>query len=126
MLKELKKQGYHLGLITNGRVNHQRNNINQLNLESILDCIVVSDEVGMKKSNQDIFLYALNLLNVSSKEAIYVGDHLINDIQASKAVGMISVLKQDFIDQSKQADFTINQLDGLLPIAQMLKGNIVK
>lgn len=28
MLKGLKKQGYLLGLITNGDVNHQRNNIN--------------------------------------------------------------------------------------------------
>lgn len=56
MLKELKKQGYLLGLITNGRVNHQRNNINQLNLESILDCIVVADEVGMEKPNQDLLI----------------------------------------------------------------------
>lgn len=39
---------------------------------------------------------------------------------------MISVLKQDFIDKSKQADFTINQLDGLLPIVQMLRENSVK
>lgn len=89
-------------------------------MESILDFIVVSDEVGMRKPNQDSFLYALNLLNVSSKEAIHVGDHLINDVQASNAVGRISVLKQDFIDKSKQADFTINQLDGLLPIIQIL------
>lgn len=126
ILKELKKQGYLLGLITNGRVDFQRNNINQLNLESILDCIVVSDEVGMKKPNKEIFLYALDLLNVSSKEAIYVGDHIINDVQASKAVGMISVLKQDSIIKSLQADFTIHQLDELLDIVQTLRKNSVK
>lgn len=119
VLTKLKEQGYLLGLVTNGRVGHQRNNVIKLGIDSLFDCIVVSDEVGMRKPNADIFHYALDLLNVHPSEAIYVGDHLINDVQASKNVGMTSVLLKDAANvESSIADYIIDQFDGVLEVVR--------
>ena len=120
VLTQLKEQGYQLGLVTNGRIGHQRNNVNKLGIASLFDCIVVSDEVGMRKPNANIFQHALDILNVLPTEAIYVGDHLVNDVQASKAIGMMSVWKQDSINHSPLADYTIDQFDELVDVVKHL------
>ena len=124
VLKKLKEQGYLLGLVTNGRVGHQRNNVIKLGIDSLFDCIVVSDEVGMKKPNANIFHFALDLINVHPNEAMYVGDHLVNDVQASKEVGMISVwLKSSDFKEDSIADYTIDQFDEILDVVKSIEHN---
>lgn len=123
-LKKLKEQGYLLGLVTNGRVGHQRNNVIKLGIDSLFDCIVVSDEVGMKKPNANIFHFALDLLNVHPSEAMYVGDHLVNDVQASKEVGMTSVwLKNSAYEEDSIADYTIDQFEEILDVVRSIENN---
>lgn len=124
VLKKLKEQGYLLGLVTNGRVGHQRNNVIKLGIDSLFDCIVVSDEVGMRKPDANIFNYALDILNVLPNEAIYVGDHLINDVQASNDVGMISVwIKDPSYKEDSKTDYVINQFDEVLDVVRTIENN---
>lgn len=52
----------------------------------------VSDEVGMRKPNADIFHYALDLLHVHPSEAVYVGDHLIQ--QNDHIIGWLTLEKE--------------------------------
>ncbi|GAA3314664.1 hypothetical protein GCM10020331_007770 [Ectobacillus funiculus] len=50
---------------------------------------------GLKKPQAEIFLRALERLDVSPEESVYVGDHPENDVIAARNVGMNAVWKKD-------------------------------
>ncbi|WP_214795076.1 MULTISPECIES: HAD family hydrolase [unclassified Exiguobacterium] len=116
MLHELKRRKYKLGMITNGYGRFQMDNIERLGIDHLFDTILISEWEGVKKPNPEIFMLALERLGVSSSEAIYMGDHPINDIQASMHVGMTSVWKRTDVwnDIEIEADFTIDELNEIL------------
>lgn len=67
---------------------------------------------------------ALDTLGVKPTESIYVGDHPINDVQASRSVGMTGVWKKDkHWDAPVQADFIIDDLSELKYILNQLQAD---
>jgi putative hydrolase of the HAD superfamily len=82
---------YKLGLITNGRTSIQYGKIDLLALRGSFDYIAVSEEVGVKKPDRRIYELALDRLGVAPKEAVYIGDHPVNDIGGARAAGMHAV-----------------------------------
>ncbi len=78
VLLNLKKNGYKLGVITDGRPVGQRNKIKALALDKIMDCIIVTDELGgeeFRKPNPKAFELMREKLNVEFYEMMYVGDN---------------------------------------------------
>ncbi len=118
VLKALRKESLFLGMITNGRNPFQVENIDALGIKNYFHTILVSESEGIKKPNPKIFISALQRLGVQPEESIYVGDHLENDVIASKRVGMISVWKRPnrVGDTHPDADFIIHDLAELLSI----------
>ena len=110
MLQDLKKEGFHLGMITNGRGQFQLDNMRALGIESFFDTILISEWEGMKKPDPTIFKKALQALNVLPDECIFVGDHPENDVKAAQAVGMRAVWKRDEQWNHAPADFIIDDL----------------
>lgn len=95
VLKELRNRGILLGMITNGFTEFQFLNIRALGIDKYIDIILVSEQEGVKKPQAEIFQRALERLNVSPKESLYVGDHPENDVIAARNVGMNAVWKKD-------------------------------
>lgn len=95
MLEDLSSQSLRLGMITNGRGQFQLNNIQALGIEEHFDEILISEWEGMAKPDPAIFHKALTSLGVLPEEAVYVGDHPKNDIQAAKAAGLKAIWKKD-------------------------------
>jgi putative hydrolase of the HAD superfamily len=60
-------------------------------LADLLDTIVFSDDVGVRKPEPAIFLKALADLGVEPARALYVGDRLDKDVQGAAGVGMATV-----------------------------------
>ena len=90
-LKELKKQHYTLGLLTN--LNEDMNTIcRRLGLEPYLDFVVTSEEVGSDKPEPPIFLEALKRARVDTSEAIHVGDQYKIDVAGARGVGISPIL----------------------------------
>jgi putative hydrolase of the HAD superfamily len=110
MLEELKSKNIALGIITNGKGNFQMENILALGIEKYFDIILISEWEGIKKPDPLIFIKALQLLNVSAKESVFVGDHPENDVKAARSVGMIGIWKKDFQWCNVEADYTIEDL----------------
>jgi putative hydrolase of the HAD superfamily len=57
----------------------------------LLDCfsaVVVSGEWGWMKPHPGIYREALRRLDVEHRQALFVGDDLVNDVKGPKAVGM--------------------------------------
>lgn len=79
---------YRLGLITNGPAHSQRPKIACLGLAQWMQCCIVSGEVGVAKPDPQIFGFALQQLDVSPQQAVYVGDSLEFDLHGAYAAGI--------------------------------------
>jgi putative hydrolase of the HAD superfamily len=90
-LNALAADGYHLGLITNGRIAVQEPKIAAMKLSRWLDPILISEAAGMEKPDQRIFEMALEELGISASEAWFVGDNPHFDMEGARAVGMTGV-----------------------------------
>ena len=94
MLKDLKAQGYLLGIITDGRPEGQRAKIKALGLEALVDQIIVTDEFGgaeYRKPNPLAFETMSQKLEVEYSQMCYVGDNINKDFIAPQQLGMRSI-----------------------------------
>ena len=121
MLGGLKKNGFALGMITNGYGQFQMDNINALQIEQYFDVILVSEWEGIKKPNPQIFMNALQKLHVEPSESVFIGDHPENDVKAAQYVGMKAIWKKDVEWNDVQADAVIDDYLELPLILENLK-----
>ena len=94
LLKDLRAQGYLLGVITDGRPEGQRAKIQALGLENLVDEIIVTDEFGgaeYRKPNTIAFETMHKRLGVPYKQMCYVGDNINKDFIAPQQLGMRSI-----------------------------------
>ncbi len=94
VLAELKRRGYHIGLISNtGRTwgRFLRPIQDDLGLGKYFDDRVFSDELGVRKPEAGIFEAALSHLSLRPDQVVHVGDDLEADIAGSKALGLRAV-----------------------------------
>lgn len=120
MLIKLKNQSIKLGIITNGKGQFQMDNIKALGIEKYFDTILVSEWEGIKKPNPQIFIKALDQLNVLAEESIYVGDHPENDVKAAQTVGMKAIWKRDFHCGDVETNFIIDDLEELSSVIERI------
>ena len=118
MLEELKNNKIALGMITNGYGQFQMDNIKALDIEKYFDVILVSEWEGIKKPNPQIFMNALEKLNVEPSESVFIGDHPENDVKGAQNVGMKGIWKKDNQWTDIEADAII---DDYLELPLMLK-----
>jgi putative hydrolase of the HAD superfamily len=91
LLKSLRARGYKLGIVTNGRVAMQRAKIESLGLDRLIDVVIISEAIGVKKPNAGIFEAALAAIGARADETVFVGDDPERDIVGPAKVGMRTV-----------------------------------
>lgn len=94
LLRQLRNKGFLLGVITDGRPEGQRAKIKALGLESLVDYIIVTDELGgveYRKPNPRAFETMKEKLGVEYSEMCYVGDNIKKDFVAPEKLGMRSI-----------------------------------
>lgn len=82
---------YKTALITNGRTAIQYGKIDKLGIRDDFDCILVSEEAGVKKPDPRIYNKVLDQLGLQPDQCIYIGDHPVNDIQGAADCGMEAI-----------------------------------
>lgn len=111
LLEYIASKGIKLAMITNGYGEFQLGNVEALGIVQYFDFIMVSELEGLRKPDEEIFKRALERLGIGASEAIYVGDHPINDVMASRRVGMKGIWKADsFYDDKFDRDGEIRDL----------------
>ena len=78
----LRKRGFKLGIITDGRPEGQWNKIHALALDKLTDKIIVTDELGgesFRKPNSKAFEIMRDFLDVKFEEMMYIGDNPAKD-----------------------------------------------
>ncbi len=90
-LEELKRQGFKLGLITNGPAEMQREKLARFPIEPYFGSVVIEGVFGAGKPDRAVFEHSLRVAGVAPAEAWHVGDNLYADIGGAQAVGIHAV-----------------------------------
>ncbi|MCF6136745.1 HAD family hydrolase [Pseudalkalibacillus berkeleyi] len=121
MFAYLKNKDIQLGIITNGETVFQTKTIQALSLEDHFQTILISENEGIRKPSEAIFTKCLHQLKVSPKEAIYVGDHPENDIQAAARIGFTTIwIENGCYDEPSIADFKVKDLSHVPMILEQI------
>lgn len=115
-LQALRAQGLRIGVVTNGRVAVQQAKLESLGLAPLADAVLISEAEGLRKPDAAIFRRALDRLGAAPHEAVHVGDHPVNDVQAARAAGLRAVWMRDRHWPEPEADGVIDTLPELLAL----------
>jgi len=111
----LKARGLKIGLVSNGFQKDLDHVLNELNLKHWFDSVVCIDSCNCAKPNKEIFLYALDKLQINPNETVFVGDSIVHDYDGALGVGIRPFLIDREQKHSSQYNI-INSLTDLLTI----------
>ena len=109
---------FKLGLLTNGPSSLQRSKIDVLEIEDWFDEIIVSGEHYLAKPDPRIFYIAMNQLNCTPEESIYIGNSLKYDVRGSNNAGIPVIWKKngqekEIEDETIKPNMVIDELKEL-------------
>ena len=116
-LQKLRVMGVKMGIVTNGLKSDYRQILEKVGLLDFFDVKVGIDNVGKMKPDRDIFLYALNELDASPSETLFVGDQLIEDYKGAKEAGLTPL----FIDRDDVIGSNVEKIRSLKEIMNYLR-----
>ena len=90
-LTDLKGRGLILGLISNID-RDMAATLEEVGLQSLIQVVVTSLDVGFSKPHPEIFKAALSQAGVPASEAVFVGDHYRVDVVGANQAGIKGVL----------------------------------
>jgi HAD superfamily hydrolase (TIGR01509 family) len=96
VLTDLKKMGIRTAVVSNtpwgssGRA--WRSELARHGLLTALDAVVFCTDVGWRKPHPIPFRRALDLLDISAQEAVFVGDDPVWDVEGAKGAGLRPIL----------------------------------
>ncbi|TFG16471.1 MAG: TIGR02253 family HAD-type hydrolase [Promethearchaeota archaeon] len=130
-LKKIRDMGIKSAIISDGIPIKQYEKILRLQIDELIDLIVITDEVGIRKPNPKLFEYFLEKFGVKGNETIYVGDNLEKDIIPAKINGINTIyihrggkydkaLSNLKITNENKPDYEISQLYEIFDIVSKL------
>ena len=90
-IRKYREEGMKLGIITDGRVEGQKNKISALQLEELMDEIIITDALGgeqFRKPCDIAFRILLTKWRIAPSEMLYIGDNPAKDFQACRQLGI--------------------------------------
>jgi len=93
-IDELHKK-YKTALLTNGHFEFLEPRLEETQLDSVFDKIVISSRLGLVKPDPRIYAYMLNELGVKADEAVFIDD-IGRNVQGAEAAGMHTILYESF------------------------------
>jgi HAD superfamily hydrolase (TIGR01549 family) len=113
MLETLSKK-YTLAVVANAITTVSRLALEKHDLAKYFKYIVLSRDLGVRKPDQEIFIYALRSMWVKGNETLHVGDSLQEDVQGAKNAGIKTVwIKGNQEQTNTQPDYTITKITEL-------------
>ena len=115
MFADIKQLGAKTSIVTNGQTHIQLRTLLALNLDRIVDDYLISEAVGLRKPDREIFELAADRLTVEPSECIFVGDTAATDVVGAQQSGMKGVWFPNGakweVNGAAEPDATIGSLD---------------
>ncbi len=128
-LKEIKKLGLKIGLISNViSIAQVPQNLKEYGIAHYFDPVVLSSEYGRRKPDPSIFHYAARLAKVPVSECIYIGDRISRDVLGAKRAGfqmaiqIVHGFQHGEADDGAEPDAVIHSMDELIDIIKKQLG----
>lgn len=131
VLKNLRKKGYLLGIITDGYLIPQKNKVLSLNISHYFDVIIYTEEYGRQywKPNEYSFQLMSQKLGLPHSKLCYVGDNPEKDFLAPNKLNWLTVRFKHFkqFHYNKEIDCWLKKpklvLSNLLDLETILENN---
>jgi putative hydrolase of the HAD superfamily len=91
MLEELKTR-YHLAVVSDAQSVYGLPELRATGLAGYFSPIIISGDYGYRKPDPRLFQAALQALQVSPEEAIFIGNDRLRDVYGARHVGMKTIL----------------------------------
>ncbi len=91
ILRELRRRGYNMGVISNAQAAFTVPEIEDLRLWQFFDFVILSSDVGCSKPEGDIYKIASRQLEIPPERTAFIGDDLFGDIFGASAHGYKTV-----------------------------------
>ena len=88
LFKILREKKIKIGILTNGNPLIQKNKIKNLKIEKYFDSIIFARKFDIQKPNKKAFHKILKILKSDPEKSLFIGDHIENDIEGAKSIGM--------------------------------------
>ncbi|HEX3014571.1 MAG TPA: TIGR02253 family HAD-type hydrolase [Methanobacterium sp.] len=98
----LKKQGYDLGVISNGITIKQWEKLIRLDLHPFFDHVITSEEAGAEKPDKHIFECALEKMGYDAEHSVMIGNKFNDDILGAINVGMSAILVNSELKEAEK------------------------
>jgi putative hydrolase of the HAD superfamily len=120
-LEKLKRQGFKLGIVSDGLRLKAWMRLNEAGLDGYLDAVVTYDDTGQKKPAKEPFLLICDQLDVKPEECLMVGDWPAKDMQGGRLAGMKTCLAKYGQKLQAKADYEISAFERLLDVISECK-----
>ncbi|UIP00875.1 HAD family hydrolase [Halobaculum sp. CBA1158] len=109
LVAELRER-YRVGLLTNGPVRAQSVKLDRLGWWEEFDAVRISGDLPAGKPDERAFEALLSALDVAPDEAVFVGDHPVEDVRGASEAGLsaVHVLGPDD-DPAPEADASVRR-----------------
>ena len=109
---------YTLHIITNGFPEVQEIKMRESKLQQYFHHLIISEQVGFKKPQKEIFLLALDKADTTADKAIMIGDNINTDIIGARSAGIDQVFfnptRQRSTDKPTYIIYNLQELEGIL------------
>lgn len=105
-LRELKRRGKGVYLLSNAQSDFTRPEIEMLRLKNCFDGIFISSEVGYKKPSREFFEKLLETYQLDPETCLMVGNDESADIMGAQMVGMDSLYMHTEISPAEDTEST--------------------
>ena len=87
-LKQLRSAGWSIAIVTNGSTRQQHGKIDAIGFRELVDAVIVSGDLQIKKPDRRIFEAAASAAGVPLDNGWMVGDAPLHDIVGAQALGL--------------------------------------
>ena len=113
LLEDLRSRGFPCGVVTNGGSEMQWTKVNSSGLVALVDAVVVSGDLEVRKPDPRIFELALGKIGARAENTLFVGDNPVADILGASGVGMTSAwirLGREWPFADRPPDYALNHV----------------
>lgn len=106
LLEFCKKNNFKIGLISDGRSVTQRNKLKALQIEDVFDKIIISEEFGSEKPNENNYLA---FMEDTKMDFFYIGDNYRKDFITPNRLGWKTIALKDFENNIHKQNIEIEE-----------------
>ena len=117
LLEDLQERGIPCAIVTNGGSIMQMSKITESGLEGLVDAVVISESLGLRKPDRRIFERALADISAIPSTTMFVGDDPEADILGAKDVGMFTT----WVRRERQWPYEDNPPDHIIDHAAEIR-----